>query len=156
MTNQAMESQIQSLLNELFKLIGIDVEVNVTPSQEGEETIYKVELDPGSSSGLLIGSHGMTLSSIQSFVTIALKQQTGDWVKVSVDISGWSEKQNTRLAELAQQTAERAKQTREEQKLYNLNPQARRIIHMTLAEDKEIETTSEGEGQDRYLIVRPK
>jgi spoIIIJ-associated protein len=156
MTNQAMESQIQSLLNELFKLIGIDVEVNVTPSQEGEETIYKVELDPGSSSGLLIGSHGMTLSSIQSFVTIALKQQTGDWVKVSVDISGWSEKQNTRLAELAQQTAERAKQTKEEQKLYNLNPQARRIIHMTLAEDKEIETTSEGEGQDRYLIVRPK
>jgi spoIIIJ-associated protein len=156
-----MENQIQSLLNELFKLIGIDVEVNVTkeknPSTDAQdETVYKVELDPGSSSGLLIGSHGMTLSSIQSFVTIALKQQTGDWVKVSLDISGWNEKQNARLAELAQQTAERAKQTGEEQKLYNLNPQARRIVHMTLAEDKGIETASEGEGADRYLIVRPK
>ena len=55
---------------------------------------------------------------------------------------------------MATQTANHVKQTGEEQKLYNLTPTQRRIVHMALSTDKEIETTSEGEGQERYLIVK--
>ncbi|HWA52289.1 MAG TPA: R3H domain-containing nucleic acid-binding protein [Patescibacteria group bacterium] len=147
------QKEIQNLLSELFKLIGIEVKAEITEEKQEEGTLYKIELDPGESTGLLIGAHGMTLSSIQSFLTIAMKQKTGDWVKISLDVAHWSEKQNERLVELAKQTAERARQTGEE-KLYNLNANSRRIIHMTLAEEKDIETVSEGEGIDRYLVVR--
>ncbi len=148
-----MEKEIQSILDELFKLIGIEVKVEITSEKQDKETIYKVELDPGESAGLLIGLHGSTLAAIQSFLGIALKQQTGVWVKISLDIAGWSEKQNQRLIEMAEQTAARAKQTGEEQKLYNLTPSQRRIVHMALSTDTEIVTTSEGESRDRYLIV---
>lgn len=151
-----MEKEIKNLLEELFKLIGIEVKIDIKEESQEGETIYKVELDPGESSGLLIGAHGFTLSAIQSFLTISLKQKTGDWVKISLDIAGWSEKQNERLAEMARTTAERARQTGEEQKLYNLNPVQRRAVHVALKDETDIETLSEGEGQDRYLIVRIK
>ncbi|CAN5341125.1 hypothetical protein BH10PAT1_BH10PAT1_7550 [soil metagenome] len=150
------QKEIQSLLSELFKLIGIEVPVTITEEKQDEDTVYKVELDPGESAGLLIGAHGTTMAAVQSFLTIAMKQKTGDWVKISLDIAGWNEKQNERLVELANQTAERAKQTGEPQSLYNLSASARRIVHMTLADDSEIETLSEGEGQDRYLVVKTK
>ncbi len=148
-----MEKDIQNILDELFKLIGIEVKVEITSEKQETETIYKVELDSGESAGLLIGLHGSTLAAIQSFLGIALKQQTGEWVKISLDIAGWSEKQNQRLIEMAEQTAARAKQTGEEQKLYNLTPAQRRIVHMALSTDMKIVTTSEGESRDRYLIV---
>jgi spoIIIJ-associated protein len=147
--------EIKTLLEELFKLIGIEVKIEVSEDKSGDEVIYQVELDAADSAGLLIGSHGMTLSSIQSFLTIALKQKTGEWVKIVLDIAHWAEKQNERLNELAQQTAERAKQTGEEQKLYNLSASSRRIVHMALR-DSDVVTESVGEGQDRYLVVRPK
>ena len=151
-----IKSEIESLLSELFVLIGIEVKAEVSEEKNGEEIVYKVEIDPGESAGLIIGAHGATLAAIQSFLSIAIKQKTGDWVTISLDAAGWNKKQNERLSELAQQTAERARQTGEDQKLYNLTPQARRIIHVTLSEEKDIETLSEGEGQDRYLIVRKK
>ncbi len=59
------------------------------------------------------------------------------------------------LNNLAEQTAQRAKETNEPQNLYNLNSAQRRIIHMCLSEDKETETESLGEGQERYLVVKP-
>lgn len=151
-----MEKEIKELLTQLFKLIGIEVKVSVKKEKQEEDILYKVELAPGESAGLLIGSRGATLSAIQSFVAIAIKQKTGEWIKISLDIAGWSDKQNARLTDLAKQTAERTKQTHEEQRLYNLNAQARRVIHMTLSDDNEVETLSEGEGQDRYLVVRLK
>ncbi len=151
-----MEKEIRNLLTELFKLIGIKVEIEIKETEEDGEKIYKVELDPGESAGLLIGAHGTTLSAIQSFLTISLKQKTGEWVKISLDVAGWSEKQNARLQDLARSTAERARQTGEAQKLYNLNATQRRIVHLFLKDDSDIETVSEGEGEERYLVVKLK
>ncbi len=147
-----MEKEIKELLQELFDLLSVKATFNITQ----EEDFYKVEIDETESAGLLIGAHGLTLSAIQSFLTIAMKQKTGEWVKISLDIANWSKKQNDRLTDLAKETAERARQTGEEQRLYNLTGQARRMVHMALAEDSEIETVSEGEGENRYLIVRVK
>lgn len=147
-----MEKEIESLLNELFDLIGIKATFDV----QKENDVYNVEVDPGEQAGLLIGAHGATLTAIQSFISIAIKQKTDEWVRVNMDIAGWNKKQNERLEELALQAAARAKQTREEQKLYNLNASQRRIVHMALSKDSDIVTESQGEGQDRYLIVKAK
>jgi spoIIIJ-associated protein len=147
-----MEKEIKELLTELFELIGVKASFNITL----EDDFYKIEVEDTESAGLLIGAHGLTLSAIQSFLTIAMKQKTGEWVKISLDIANWSKKQNDRLTDLAKETADRARQTGEEQRLYNLNGQARRMVHMALSETAEIETLSEGEGENRYLIVRVK
>ncbi len=162
-----MEKQVKEITNELLNLIGIEAEVVVreeglsTQSGEGEDLSAQAEkavnvIISADESGLLIGSHGSTLQAIQSFLALALRQQEGSWVRVIVDIGDWREKQKENLVSLGKQAAQRAKQTGEPQYLYNLTPAQRREIHVSLKEDNEIETESEGEGADRYLIIKAK
>ena len=60
------------------------------------------------------------------------------------------------LEELALRSAEEAKRTRRPQLLPPLSPAERRLIHLALAEDPEIETESEGDGFLKRVAVRPK
>lgn len=144
-----MENEIKELASELLELLEIKAEIEITEQDEG----YQLIIDPEEEAGLLIGSHGSTLSAIQSFLSIALKQKTGDWVRLTVDIGDWRQKQNEELEELADQAAMRARETGEPQNLYNLSPGQRRIVHMALSKMKDIETESKGEGNGRYLVV---
>ncbi|HEX6977152.1 MAG TPA: KH domain-containing protein [Patescibacteria group bacterium] len=152
-----MDEKAKKLLTELFTLIGIKAEFEVSVEEpKDEEKVVNVKIDSKEESGLLIGSHGSTLEALQYFLGLALKNETGEWARVNVDIANWKEKQNDHLISLAQHTAESAIRKGEPQYLYNLTPGQRRIVHMELANNTEVETKSEGEGEERYLVVQPK
>jgi spoIIIJ-associated protein len=102
----------------------------------------------------LIGKKGDTLLSIQTVLGVLLKQKIGEWKKIVVNVGDYREKEEDYLKNLAATTAERAKTTGNPQNLYNLKAWQRRVVHMALAEDKEISTESEGEGEDRYLVIK--
>lgn len=146
---------LKSLAEELLSKVGIEGSVNVSEDQSAGEKTYLVTVDSPKEAGLLIGSHGSTLQAIQSFLALATKQSTGEWVRVVVDIGDWRQKHEEHLESLAKQTAERAKATGAAQHLYNLSPSQRRVVHMALAKESGIETQSEGEGEARYLVVKP-
>ena len=150
-----MEDKAKKLLEELFSLIGIKADIEVEEAK-GEEKELNIKIDSKEESGLLIGSHGSTLEAIQYFLGLALKNETGEWVRINVDIAGWKGKQDERLKSLAQHTAELAIKKNEPQSLYNLTPSERRVIHLALVDNKEVETESQGEGEERFLVVRPK
>lgn len=157
MTKTDLVGTTQQLTEELLRLMGTtDSTVEATQTGEGEETSVEVNINTESETGLLIGAHGATLNAIQVFLGMALRQVTGDWTRVAVNVGDWKEKQEEALKALADQAASRARQTNEEQRLYNLSSGQRRIIHMLLSEEEDIETVSEGEGEERYLIVRAK
>lgn len=149
-----LTSLSEELLQELFVLMGVEAIFKVSWDEEGQS--LAVTVDAPNESGLIIGYHGETLSAIQSFLSMAIKQRQGEWVRASVDIAGYREKQEEKLIELAKQTADRAKETHEPQPLYNLTPGQRRVIHLALSDDKDIETKSEGEAQERYLVIKTK
>ena len=73
-----------------------------------------------------------------------------------MNVADWREKEQGRLQNLAEITAERVKETGESQSLYNLTSAQRRIVHLELSKNKNVETESLGEGKDRYLIVNLK
>lgn len=157
MTNTNLEtSDLKDLSQELFDLLGIEAKLNLTEEDGKEGSTTIINIDAPDAVGLLIGYHGETLNAIQSFLTIAYKQRTGEWRRILVDVADYRSKQEENLISLAKQAAERAKHTGEAQNLYNLNSQQRRVVHLALSEDKEIETLSEGEGEERYLIIRQK
>ena len=96
------------------------------------------------------------LNSIQIILGMMYRQKTGEWKRILVNVADWREKEQVRLENLAEVTAQRVIETGEPQSLYNLTSAQRRIVHLTLSENKRIETESLGEGKDRYLIVNPK
>ena len=146
--------KIEESAIKLLSLMGSLAKVNVTSDEEGQAVLINLETDE--ETGLLIGRQGETLTAIQTILGMIARKNFEEWVRITVNVGDWREKQETRLKDLATQTALRAKETGEPQYLYNLTPNQRRIIHLTLSEDKELETESQGEGKERFLIVRIK
>ena len=147
-------AEIKKIAEELLKLMGSKATVVVSEDKENDAVVIDIETED--EAGLLIGNRGDTLNSFQSIIGMLFRQKTGDWQRILVNISDWRERQEERLVSLAHQTAERAKETSEPQTLYNLSASERRVVHLTLSQDELIETESQGEGKERYLVVRLK
>lgn len=145
---------VQEITNELFSLLGTESVPEITEDKENDAVL--VNIKTGSEAGLLIGNRGETLNSIQTIIGMIYRKKTGEWKRILVNVADWREKQKDRLTQLALQTAQRVKASVEPQTLYNLSPSQRRIIHIELAKDDEVETESLGENQDRYIVVAPK
>lgn len=155
MTTQSKKvKEVEAIVKELFSHLNLNSKMQVSEDKDNEAIL--VDIDSENESGLLIGARGETLNSIQTIIGMIYRKNTGDWQRIIVNVADWREKQNERLEQLATQAAQRAKETGEDQNLYNLNSSERRIIHMTLAEDKEIETESVGEGRERFLKIKTK
>lgn len=147
-------SLLKDLVSRLLTLMGCRASASV--EEDKENASFLVSIDAKEDAGLIIGKRGSTLNFIQHLLGLMFWKRTGEWKRIIVDVADWREKEKERLVELANQAAERAKSTGIPQNLYNLTSSQRRIIHLALAGDKEVETCSLGEGRDRYLVVRRK
>lgn len=148
-----MNSTIQKLTEELLNLAGVSASVEVISL--GENT-YEVNLSTDDETGLLIGFRGENINAIQTVLGIMLKGQTGEWVRLVVNVGDYRQKQEEKLKELADQSADRAVETKEPQPIYNLTAGQRRAVHMHLAERDDVVTESEGEEPQRYLVIKAK
>jgi len=135
---------LKEVVNELFSLMATDIKSSVNFNESDE--VFTVEIDAGDATGLLIGKRGETLLSIQNILSVLFKQKTGEWSKIVVNVGDYRQKEEEYLKDLATTTAQRAIETGTAQSLYNLKAWQRRIVHMALADNKDVETISEGEG----------
>lgn len=152
--NKKVVEETKKVCDKLFSLMGVDIDYTVSLDKDNDAVFVKIE--PGESSGLLIGSRGETIRSLQSALGMIVKHKVGDWTRIVVDVADWRDKQKERLVKLADSVVERVEQTGEPQPLYNLSAGERREIHMHLADSKEYETESVGEGDERYLVIKKK
>lgn len=145
---------LKEISEKLFNLMTVNAKVSVSFNET--DKVFVVDVDAGDATGLLIGKRGETLLSIQNVLTLLFKQEVGEWEKVVVNVGDYRQKEEEYLKSLANSTALRAVETGSSQNLYNLKAWQRRVIHMSLADNKDVTTTSEGEGEERYLIISPK
>lgn len=148
------EDLIKDTAQKLFELLGTTATSSVTFDKEND--LYLLDVAAGDVSGLLIGKKGETINSIQTIINQIIRQKKGEWVRVVVNVADFREKEKSRMEELAYQTAQRVRETGEPQNLYNLTPAQRRVVHMALSLEKDLQTESVGEGLERYLIVSKK
>lgn len=145
---------LQKLTDELLSLMSTKAKAVVTYDKENET--FMVNIEAGDETGLLIGKKGETLLGMQTILGYLFKQKTEEWNRVLINIGDYREKEENYLKDLAATTAQRAKETGEPQNLYNLKSWQRRVVHLALSGDKDITTESEGEGEDRFLIIKSK
>src|SRR5262249_22021876 len=81
--------------------------------------------------------------------------ERGERKALIVDAGGYREKQIERLRSLAQKMGEKALQTKQIVELQPMSPHDRRIVHMAIAEIPGLSSRSEGEGEDRHILVVP-
>lgn len=110
----------------------------------------------GDGSGLLIGRHGQTLDALQYIVGRIVGKQLGEKRMVVVDTERYRERRRESLEQVSRRMAEKAKSTGRPVSLQPMNASDRRIVHLALKHDREIETRSEGEGGMRSIRIIPR
>ena len=152
MTKVKTTDQIKELTEKLLSLAGVNAEIEVV---EKEEDTFEVNLSTPDETGLLIGFRGENINAIQTVLGIMLKGVTGEWFRIIVNVGDYRQKQEEKLKELANISADRAIETNEPQPIYNLTAGQRRIIHMYLSKRTDVLTESQGEEPERFLVVKP-
>ncbi len=147
--------KLKKLSQELLAHLGVKpAAVKVSKDKSGSVSL-EVKVDE-QEAGILIGYHGETIASLQLLLGMMLYKQSGEWTKLTVNIGDYRQKRTEYLTSLAQDTAVKVLETGEALALYNLNPFERRLVHLALAERKDVVTESQGEGKSRFLVVSPK
>ncbi|MBI5571463.1 MAG: Jag N-terminal domain-containing protein [Desulfomonile tiedjei] len=112
----------------------------------------------GDGSGLLIGKKGQTLDALQFLVNKIVNKANppGSKVEVVVDTENYRARKQENLRETALRSSEKAKRSLKPVSLTPMPAHERRIIHLILADDREVYTKSYGEGALRRIIVYPR
>ena len=106
---------------------------------------------------LLIGYRGETLSALQLMLGLLVnRDQEDDWKKLVLNVNDYRQRREETLQQLAQNAAQKVKYTGEPYYFDQLTPAERRIIHLVLQDDPEIDTYSEGDSHNRRLVVTRK
>lgn len=75
--------------------------------------------------------------------------------RILLDINGYKVKRESEVRELATRRANEVARGGREKALYGLTPAERRVVHTALSMREDVRTYSEGEGEDRRLIIAP-
>jgi len=131
--------------------------MHVQASVDDDEIDGQPYLDiVGPDAALLIGKHGQTLEALQYVLNLIVNHGATERLRVTVDVSGYRQRRERTLRELAQRMARRAVDDGGPVSLEPMLPNERRIIHMALADDPEVETYSQGEEPMRKVIIAPR
>jgi spoIIIJ-associated protein len=104
---------------------------------------------------LLIGVKGKTLEALQTLVRNLISSYTKEKVVTTLDIGGYKSNRARQLEILATKTAKDVIKSKQPIKLKPMSAFERRIIHEKLAEWRDVFTESEGEGENRAIVIKP-
>ena len=147
-----IEEVVGKILNNLINSTGLDADVYVRDQMEEGSIVFELE---GQDSGLLIGRRGETLSSLEYLVRLMASKTLDKRANIMIDVEDYKLRRKEKLENIAKKTAEKVSKTGKRISLEPMSAADRRIIHMTLAESKNVNTQSRGEGMQRKVVINP-
>lgn len=158
MTEENLMESARKILEEMIGKLGIKAEVSITAAEDGTS---KLELKSGEA-GRLIGRKGQSLEGLELILNRILRKRTAEddgtpWVVIEVD--GYSvphhesaerhgrlsHQEMERLEMKARDVAKEVKRWGDPKKIGPYKPGERRVIHMALRDDPDVETESDPE-----------
>lgn len=150
--NENAEKIAKEFLEDIFKKMKIEIEINVSPNKKNH---INIDLK-GKDIGVIIGKRGQTLDSLQYLVNLIINKGEFAYTSVNVDTEDYRERRKQVLENLAINLAKKVKKIDRSVNLEPMNPYERRIIHSKLQNDQNIKTYSEGTEPFRYVVIAPK
>ncbi len=103
---------------------------------------------------ILIGHHGRVLESLQSLVNSIVGIKLGFHYPLAVDIESYKARRREKVINIGLAQADRAKNTGRVVKLKPMSAYERRLIHIALQADPDVQTYSEGQDPYRYVVIK--
>ncbi len=140
----------EATLTELLSAAGLNVETRRRAAGD-EEMLFELigdDVEP------LLADKGEGLTGLEVLVGRIASKRVGRPVHPRLDAEGFRAHRKEALEELARTSADEVRRTRRPQLLPPLAPWERRLVHLALSEDPELETESEGDGFLKRVEVR--
>jgi spoIIIJ-associated protein len=141
---------LEELLEEIVDGLGLEAEIDVAE----RDGVLRGSLD-GEDVGLFIGRHGQTIDAVQHLAQRIVFPDGPSSVRVVIDANGYRERRTQALQAEADDAADEAVETGKPVELDPLPPFERRIVHEYLRERGDVDTHSEGNEPERFLVVSP-
>jgi spoIIIJ-associated protein len=141
-----------AILSQWKPLLGWDDLTWTTTSTDGKENI----VFSGESEDRLMARDGAVLEALDHLVNTVRIRGDRDVPRSIFLMEGQEAPSEENIVSAALHAADEVKQTGRPYRLDPMPPEERRIVHQTLANHPGVETTSEGEGPFRKVVVKPK
>jgi spoIIIJ-associated protein len=130
--------------------IAADIDVN----ENDDKIVLEIQT---ADTEMIIGRKGQVVDALQHLVSkVVYRERSGEKGKpIIVDSGGYRDKHVQRLEALAQRMGEKALSSKAIVELSPMSAHDRRIVHMAIAAIPGLSSRSEGEGEDRHILVVP-
>ncbi len=136
-------------LDQLLDLADLEVSAEIVLA--GERLEIEIE---GVDEELLVEDEGQVLLALQHLLPRVMYGQVGRIIPCRLDSRGYQDKKEARLRGLARRVAEEVVDRGGTRTLRPMNPADRRIVHLALADDPDVETESQGNGYFKRVSIR--
>jgi spoIIIJ-associated protein len=146
-----LDSDVTAFVGEILRAMGLSLTI------EREDTPDNIRLNlAGDGAEALLRRKGEVLDALQVIVNTAFRRDARGERHYVIDALGFRKAKDAELRQMAHFLIEKAKTSGMPQEIGPLNPYARRIVHMAVAEDTSASSESVGDAFLKTVIISAK
>ena len=146
-----LDAKVIDFVRQVTGAMGLDLEVAI------EETPDNIRLNlTGEGAEALVQRRGETLDALQVIVNTAFRRDARGDRHYVVDAMGFRKDKDAELRQMAQLLMDKVRASGGPQEIGPLNPYARRIVHLTVAEDTTLSSESIGDAFLKSVVISKK
>ena len=153
MTKVLITETISELISKIDNEANFNIEI--TDDNVIKTTQFKIKTD---NAKLLIGQNGESLSAINHLLKKIIERKTRDTedshFHFMLDVNDYNAKKIDDIKNKALLLADRARSCKTEVRMDPMSSYERMVVHSALADAKDIETVSFGDGGKRHVVIR--
>ena len=142
-----LNGQMVEFVRSVASAMGLSLEVSVEPITDGTRIVIK-----GEGCEVFVQRRAAALDALQHLVNAAFRRNHPGR-HIVVDCLDFRKGKDAELQETAKFLAERARETGQPQEIGPLNPYARRIVHLAVAENPSASSESIGDAFMKTVVI---
>ena len=146
-----LDTQVIDFIQRVTTAMGLDLEADL------EETPDHLRVNlTGDGADALLQRRGEAIDALQVIVNTVFGRDARGDRHYLVDAMGFRKTKDAELQQMAKTLMDRARTTGTPQEIGPLNPYARRLVHLTVAEDEQLTTESIGDAFLKTVVISRK
>jgi spoIIIJ-associated protein len=146
-----VHARVAAFMKDVLAAMGLPLAVQVNDTPDA----IRIDLS-GEGGEVLLRRKAEALDALQQIVNTGFRRDLDDDRSFVVDCMGFRRAREAELREMARFMMQKAKSSGAPQEMGPLNPYARRLVHLTVAEDPEVSSESIGDAFLKTVIISAK
>lgn len=143
-----LHGRVRDFLQRTLEAMGVPLDIAIT---DGTDSV-RIELS-GEAGEVLLRRRAEALDALQHIVNTAFRRELKDDRSFVVDCLDYRKAKDAELKQMARFMMDKAKSSGMPQEMGPLNPYARRLVHLTVAEDPQMSSESIGDAFLKTVII---